>query len=85
VFDYFQETAFPNQALGRSILGVEKNIKKFSRTDFLQYIEEHYNYKNMVVSACGNIKHEDLNKWVKKYFTKFSNNRGIKIRMENNR
>ena len=74
VFDYFQETAFPNQALGRSILGVEKNIKKFSRTDFVQYIDEHYNYENMVVSACGNIKHEDLNKWVKKYFTKFSKN-----------
>jgi predicted Zn-dependent peptidase len=74
IFDYFQETAFPNQALGRSILGLEKNIKKFSRTNFLKYIDEQYNYQNMVISACGNIKQEDLNKWVKKYFTKFSKN-----------
>jgi predicted Zn-dependent peptidase len=72
IFDYFQETAFPNQALGRSILGVEKNIKNFSRNDFLKYIDKHYSYKNIVVSASGNIKQEDLNKWVKKYFTKLS-------------
>ncbi len=72
VFDYFQETAFPNQALGRSILGVEKNIKNFSRTDFLKYINKHYSYKNIVVSASGNITQDDLNKWVKKYFTKLS-------------
>jgi predicted Zn-dependent peptidase len=72
IFDYFQETAFPNQALGRSILGVEKNIKNFSRTDFLKYIDKHYSYKNIVVSASGNIQQDDLNKWVKKYFTKLS-------------
>ena len=72
IFDYFQETAFPNQALGLSILGLEKNIKKFSRTDFLKYIDKHYSYKNIVVSASGNIQQDDLNKWVKKYFTKLS-------------
>lgn len=72
IFDYFQETAFPNQALGLSILGLEKNIKNFSRTDFLKYIDKHYSYKNIVVSASGNIKQDDLNKWVKKYFTKLS-------------
>ncbi len=74
VFDYFQETAFPNQALGRSILGIEKNIRKFSSADFIKYIEKHYSYENMVISACGNIKKEDLTKWVTKYFTKLSKN-----------
>jgi len=72
IFDHFQETAYPDQALGRSIIGLEKNIKKFSRPDFLKYIDKQYNYKNIVVSACGNIKQEDLNKWVKKYFTNLS-------------
>lgn len=74
IFDYFQETAFPNQSLGCSILGIEKNIKKFSRTDFFNYIDKNYSYKNIVVSASGNIKQDDLNKWVKKYFTKLSKN-----------
>jgi predicted Zn-dependent peptidase len=70
VFDYFQEAAYPNQAIGRSILGPEKNIKKFSREDFVKYINSQYNYKDMAVVAAGAIKEEDLVKWSKKYFTK---------------
>ncbi len=69
VFDYFHQTAFPNQALGRSILGPVKNIKKFKRQDFLNYIGKQYNYENICVSAAGNIKHQDLVKWCEKYFT----------------
>jgi predicted Zn-dependent peptidase len=69
IFDYFQETAFPNQALGRSILGPVKNIKKFNREHFLDYIGKQYNYSNMAVVAAGAIKQSDLVKWSKKYFT----------------
>lgn len=68
VFDYFQEAAYPKQALGRSILGPTKNIKKFSREHFNDYIGRQYNYKNMAVVAAGNIREKDLLKWVKKYF-----------------
>ena len=69
VFDYFQETAYPSQALGRSILGPVKNIKKFNSSHFSNYIGEQYNYENMAVVAAGNIKENDLVKWTKKYFT----------------
>ena len=31
IFDYFQETAFPNQALGRSILGTKEKVRSFSK------------------------------------------------------
>jgi predicted Zn-dependent peptidase len=70
VFDYFQETAYPNQAVGRSILGPVKNIKKFQRKHFSDYIGKQYNYENMAVVAAGAIKQSDLVKWSKKYFTK---------------
>jgi len=69
VFDYFQQTAFPDQAMGRSILGPEKNIKKFKREDFSKYIGRQYNYSNMAVVAAGAVKETDLVKWSKKYFT----------------
>ena len=69
VFDYFQEAAYPNQALGRSILGSEKNIKKFSRQHFQDYIGQQYNYSNMALVAAGAINEKDLVKWSKKYFT----------------
>lgn len=74
IFDYFQETAYPDQPLGRSILGPVKNIKKFSREHFSDYIGKQYNYKNMAVVAAGNIKEKDLVKWVKKYFTSLGTN-----------
>lgn len=70
VFDYFQEAAYPKQALGRSILGPVKNIKKFGRDDFVDYIGKQYNYGNMAVVAAGNLKQSDLVKWSEKYFTK---------------
>ena len=75
VFDYFQETAYPAQALGRSILGPVKNIKKFGREHFVDYIASQYNYKNMAVVAAGNIKESDLVKWSKKYFTGLGSNK----------
>lgn len=70
VFDYFQEAAYPKQALGRSILGPVKNIKKFGRDHFVDYIGKQYNYHNICVVAAGNIKQSDLIKWSQKYFTK---------------
>jgi len=70
VFDYFQEAAYPKQALGRSILGPIKNIKKFGRDHFVDYIGKQYNYHNICVVAAGNIKQSDLIKWSQKYFTK---------------
>lgn len=75
VFDYFQEAAYPKQALGRSILGPEKNIKKFNRADFSRYIGSQYNYQNMAVVAAGAIKQDDLVKWSQKYFTNLGRNK----------
>ncbi len=68
VFDYFQEKAYPDQALGRCILGPAKNIKKFKRSDFVDYVSAQYNYSNMAVVAAGNIKQKDLVKYSEKYF-----------------
>ncbi len=75
VFDYFQEAAYPTQALGRSILGPVKNIKKFGRDHFVDYIAKQYNYQNMCVVAAGNIKEADLVKWTKKYFNQLGDNK----------
>ncbi len=68
IFDYFQETAYPNQALGRSILGPVKNIKKFNSQHFKDYIGQQYNYSNIALVAAGAIKEKDLVKYGEKYF-----------------
>lgn len=74
IFDYFQEAAYPNQALGRSILGPVKNIKKFNQKHFQDYIGKQYNYSNMALVAAGAIKQKDLVKWAEKYFNNLASN-----------
>jgi len=68
IFDHFQETAYPKQSFGRSILGPKANINKFQAEDFRDYISKQYNYGDVAVVAAGNIKQKDLVSWSKKYF-----------------
>ena len=75
VFDYFQKTAFPKQAIGRSILGPTKNVKKFQRKDFIDYIDKQYNYSNIAIVASGNVDEQQFTNYVKKYFTNLSSNK----------
>jgi predicted Zn-dependent peptidase len=60
IFDFFHETAYPNQPLGRSILGTETHIKAFTRSQIQDYIGAHYHAPSMVLSAAGNISHAEL-------------------------
>ncbi len=73
VFDYFQNAAYPKQALGCSILGPVKNIKKFTRQHFTDYMHKQYNYSNVAIVAAGNISQSDLVNWTEKYFTNLGN------------
>lgn len=73
IFDYFQEVAYPNQALGRSILGPVDNIKKFNSDNFRDYIAQQYNYSNIAIVASGAIKEQELLSYVKKYFNALNN------------
>ena len=57
VFDYFQETAFPDQAIGRSILGSKENVRSFTREKLNNYIATNYAAENIIVCAVGNIEH----------------------------
>ncbi|MBI3515625.1 MAG: insulinase family protein [Proteobacteria bacterium] len=58
VFDHFQATAFPDQPLGRPVLGKADIVERLSRTDLLGYQRGHYGAENMVAVASGNIDHD---------------------------
>ncbi len=60
VFDYFQETAYPNQPMGRPILGPAENIKKVSRETLMNFMSTLYAPERMVLSAAGNVDHKTL-------------------------
>jgi predicted Zn-dependent peptidase len=55
--DGYGLTAYPDQALGRPILGPAENIERADRDDFTGFVARHYFAENMVVVGTGDIEH----------------------------
>ncbi len=68
IFDYFQETAYPNQPLGRTILGPEKNVSGMTRDTLIEFMQNQYNPSQMVFAAAGNVNHEEIVDQVQRHF-----------------
>ncbi len=68
VYDMFQEAAFPDQPLGRPILGTPESVTSFSADDLRVFLRSRYRAGSMVLSAAGNISHETLVKAAEKLF-----------------
>ncbi len=60
IFDRFQETAFPAQALGRPVLGSPERIGALSRERLVGYMRDHYGAPRMVVAAAGSVDHDQV-------------------------
>lgn len=58
IFDHFQSTAFPDQPLGRPVLGLPDIVDAMPRGDIMSYMRKTYGGKSMVLAAAGNIEHE---------------------------
>jgi len=70
IFDKFETNLFPTDPLGYTIIGTEKNLKNFCQKDLFSYIKDKYKFNNFLIAASGQVKHEDLVKFAKKYITK---------------
>ncbi len=68
IYDYFSETAFPDQPLGRSILSTEERVASYRRNDLINYMQAHYRAPRMVVSAAGSIDHASVLTLANRYF-----------------
>lgn len=60
VFDLLQERAFPDQPIGRPILGTPETVKSFDRAALRSYLCNHYRTSQMVVAAAGNLSHAEV-------------------------
>jgi len=60
VFDRFSETAFHQQALGRSVLGTPETVCSFTSPQLKDYLQSHYGADRMVVVAAGGIGHDEF-------------------------
>lgn len=68
IFDQLQETAFPDQPLGRSILGTIESVKTFDNVTLKSYMDRSYAASNMALIASGNVNHEQFVSLVQKGF-----------------
>lgn len=69
IYDYFAETAYPNQSLGRPILGTEETIKSITPDKLRNYISENYCADKLFLIVSGNFDHSKVIELAKKYFT----------------
>lgn len=73
VFDYFQESAFPNQATGRTILGTPELVRGFTKERMVDYMNTHYTADNMVAVAVGRVDHDKFVKMVEERLCHINN------------
>ncbi len=57
VFDRLQEIAFPEQAVGRSILGTPATVRSFTPGGCAIYLARNYRGPDMLVAAAGAVEH----------------------------
>ena len=70
IFDYFQEVAFPDQAMGRPVLGKAEIVRDLPRDVVAGYMASRYRADQMVLAASGRLDHDRLVDLAQKLFDK---------------
>jgi predicted Zn-dependent peptidase len=60
VFEHLNELCYPDQPMGRSLLGTAKTLKGFDRDSLRNYLSTHYHGPDMVVAAAGAVDHKQI-------------------------
>jgi predicted Zn-dependent peptidase len=68
IFDHFQEIAFPDQAMGRPVLGRAEIVRDLPRDIVAGYMASRYRAGQMVLAASGQIEHDALVAMAEKLF-----------------
>ena len=60
IFDHFQAAAFPDQPMGRAVLGTADIIRHLKRPALFDYMGAEYGAGRMVLAAAGRLEHEAI-------------------------
>ena len=71
VFEHLNELCYPDQPMGRSLLGTAKTLKGFNRDTLRGYLSTHYRGPDMVVAAAGAVDHKRVVEEVAQRFASF--------------
>jgi len=67
--DDFDELIFSNHPLGNNILGDAKSLARFTRKDFIDFIDENMDTERIVFSVVGPISDKKLTRLTNKYLS----------------
>jgi predicted Zn-dependent peptidase len=60
VFDLLTARAWPEQSIGRPILGTREGVGAYDRTAIDSYLRRHYRTPAMVIAAAGAVEHDEI-------------------------
>jgi predicted Zn-dependent peptidase len=58
--ELLSETMWPRHPLGQPLTGTVETISKFTRPMLKEFMGENYNGRTTIVTAAGNVRHQDL-------------------------
>ena len=60
IFDHFQAAAYPDQPIGRPVLGTPQSVAGMPRSALTGYLAAHYAPSELILSAAGAVDHDRL-------------------------
>ncbi|HLW92242.1 MAG TPA: pitrilysin family protein [Roseiarcus sp.] len=60
IFDLFTETAWPEQPIGRPILGTRERVSAFDRRAIAAYLRRNYQAGATIVTGAGAVQHDEI-------------------------
>jgi predicted Zn-dependent peptidase len=70
IFDHLQSQAFPEQPLGRPILGTEAHVNSFTRETLIAQISGNYCASGMLLVSAGAVDHDEMVALANQHFAK---------------
>jgi len=66
VLELLDSLLWPEHPLGKNLTGTPETVSQMTNGDLKDFHRQHYSGRNVVISASGNIKHQEFVKIVKK-------------------
>ncbi len=70
-YELLSNVAYPDQPIGRAILGTPETVSRFNAVDLRNFLRTHYHPQQMVLSAAGRIDHAQLVDLARQHFNHF--------------
>ena len=60
IFDLYNQVAYPDQPLGRTILGTPDNVRSVTSQKLLDYMHRQYTTERLIISVAGDVDVDDF-------------------------